>query len=133
MVGIGHDGRRPAVLEDVGDLVPMEASVDGHGDQAGVPNRDQGLEVLRPVAHQDGDPVPGRQAELIAQAARGARRPGGELSPAGVEAFAVRQSRCVRQSAGVTFDPRGQVHGSVLSSEANAGYCQRVCPDTAPA
>jgi hypothetical protein len=123
MVGIGHDGRRPAVVEDVGDLVPMESSVDGHRDQAGMPNGDQGLEVLRPVAHQDGDPVPGRQAELISQATRGARRPGGELGPAGMEAFAVRQSRCVRQAAGVTFDPHRQVHGSVLPSEANAGNC----------
>ena len=85
MVLVGHDDGRPAVVEDVGDLVAMETSVDRHGDETGVPDGEQRLEVLRPVAHHDGHPVPGRQAELRRRRpAAAAGRAAGELRPCGV-------------------------------------------------
>jgi len=59
VAGIGHGDGRLAVVEDVGDLIAVEASVDRHGHEAGVPDGVQRLEVLRPVAHDDRDPVPG--------------------------------------------------------------------------
>ena len=116
VVGIGHGDGRLAVFEDVGDLIAVKAGVDRHGHEAGVPDREQRLEVLRPVAHHDRYPVPGRQAEVIAQAGGCAGRPGGELAPAGVDAIALRQRRVVGPPAGVALDPRCRVNRTVLRS-----------------
>lgn len=61
--GVGHHDGRPAVVEDVGDLVAMEPSVDRHDDETGVPHGEHRLEVLGAVGHHDRNPVTGRQAE----------------------------------------------------------------------
>jgi hypothetical protein len=110
MVGVGHDHGRPAVVEDVGDLVAVQARVDRHGHKTGVPDGEQRLEVLGPVAHHDGDPVPGRQAQVDTQASGGTGHPGGERAPVGVDVLAVRQRRIAGTPAAVTLDPNGQVH-----------------------
>ena len=81
MVGVGHSDGRLAVFEDEADLVAVEAGVDRHGHETRVPDREQRLEVLGSVAHHDGDPVTGRQAEVVAQASGRAGRPGGEQRP----------------------------------------------------
>jgi hypothetical protein len=86
MVGVGYDDGRLAVVEDVGDLVAVEAGVDRHGHETGVPDGELRLEVLGPVAHHDGDPVPGRQAEVVAQTSGRTGRLRGERTPAGVDA-----------------------------------------------
>jgi len=93
MVGVGHDDGRLAVLEDVGDLVAVEAGVDRHGHETGVPDGEQRLEVLGPVAHHDGHPVTGRQAEVVAQASGRAGCSRGERAPARVDALAIGQRR----------------------------------------
>ena len=80
VLGVGHDDGRLAVLEDVGDLVAVQAGVDRHGHETGVPDGEQRLEVLGPVAHHDGDPVTGRQAEVVAQAGGRGRRSGRRTS-----------------------------------------------------
>jgi hypothetical protein len=113
MVGVGHDHGRLAVFEDEGDLVAVEAGVDRHGHQPGVPDAEQRLEVLGPVAHHDGDPVTGRKAEAVAQPGGGAGRPDRERGPAGVDAIAVGQRRRIGPHAAVSLDPDGHVHRAV--------------------
>ena len=110
MLLIGDDDGRSAVREDVADLIPMETSVDRHGDKPGVPDRIQGLEVLRPVPHHERDPGSGREAETIPQAGGRAGSCGGELGPRGVDALAVGQSRLVGPSTTVAREPAGEVH-----------------------
>ena len=133
MVGVGHDDGRLAVFEDVGDLVAVEAGVDRHGHETGVPDGEQRLEVLGPVAHHDGDPVTGRQAEVVAQASGRAGRPGGERAPAGVDALAVGQRRVVGPPAAVALHPDGQVHRTVPASKVKVTSWRRVCSTTARA
>ena len=116
MVGVGHDDGRLAVFEDVGDLVAVEAGVDRHGHETGVPDGEQRLEVLGSVAHHDGDAVTGRQAEVVAQASGRAGRPRGERTPVGVDALAVGQRRVVGPPAAVTLHPDGRVHRTVRTS-----------------
>ena len=128
VAGIGHGDGRPAVFEDVGDLIAVQASVDRHGHQAGVPDSEQRLEVLRPVAHHDRDPVPGRQADVIAQAGGCAGRPGGELPPAGADAIAIGQRRVAGPPAGVALDPCCRVHRTVPHSKMEARSCNRRPP-----
>jgi hypothetical protein len=133
VVGVGHGDGRLAVFEDVGDLIAVQARVDRYGHQTGVPDGEQRLEVLRTVAHHDRYPVPGRQAELIAQAGGCAGRPGGELAPAGVDTVAIRQRPVVGPPAGVALDPRCRVHRTVLRSKMEARSCTRKPPTTKPA
>jgi hypothetical protein len=133
VVGIGHGDSRLAVFEDVGDLITVKASVDRHGHETGVPDGVQRLEVLWPVAHHDRYPVPGPQAEVIAQAGGCAGRPGGELAPAGADAVTIRQRRVVGPPAGVALDPRCRVHRTVLRSKMEASTCKRKPPTTKPA
>ena len=57
MVDVGHHDGGPAVLEDVRDLVAVQAGVDRHDHETGMPDRQQRLEVLGPVAHDDRDSV----------------------------------------------------------------------------
>ena len=109
VLGVGHDDGRPAVLEDEGDLVAVQAGVDRDGHEAGVPDGEQRLEVLGPVAHQDRHAVTGREAEVVAQAGGRGRGPGGERRPRRVHALAVRQGRGVRPQATVARHPHGRV------------------------
>jgi hypothetical protein len=133
VVGIGHGDGRLAVLEDVGDLIAVKASVDRHGHETGVPDSEQRLELLRPVARHDRYPVPGRQAEVIAQAGGCAGSPDSELAPAGIDAIAIRQRRVVGPPAGVALDPRCRVQRTVLRSKMEARSCKRKPPTTKPA
>ena len=112
VLGVGHDDGRPAVLEDVGDLVAMQAGVDRHGHETGVPDGVQRFEVLRPVAHHDGDSVTGRHAEVVAQAGSRGGDTGGERGPARVHALAVGECRFLGPQAPVPRDPDGRVHGA---------------------
>ena len=116
MVGVGHDNGRAAVVEDVGDLVAVKASVDRHGHETGVPDGEQRLEVLRPVAHQDGDAVTGRQAEFVTQAGGCGGRPGGERAPVGVDALRRRPVPGRRAAGGRGAPPRrrGSSHRPAL-------------------
>ena len=117
MVGVGHDDRRLAVLEDVTDLVAVETSVDRHGDETGVPDGEQRLEVLGLVAHHDGHPVTRRQAEVVAQASSRAGHPRGERAPGGVDALALSHRRVVGSLTAVALHPDGQVHPTVPFSK----------------
>ena len=117
MLGVGHDDGRPAVFEDVGDLVAVKASIDRHGHETSVPDGEQRLEVLGPIAHHDGDPVTGRQAEVVAQPGRRSGGPGGERAPAGVHALAVGHRRVVGPTTAVTLHPYGRVHRAVPPSK----------------
>ena len=130
MVGIGQDDGRLAVFQDVGDLVPVEASVDRHGHQTGVPDGKQGLEVLGPIAHHDGDPISRTQTEVMAQAGGRAGRPGRELAPAGVNPLAICHCRSVGLPAGVTLHPHRRVHRTVRPSELESRSCLGECPNT---
>jgi len=109
VVLVGDDDRGPAVTEDVGDLVAVQPGVDGDGNQAGVPDRVQRLEVLGPVAHHDRDPVPGREAETVVQPGGGGGA-GGELPPGRVHPLAVSERRFVPQSLAIALNPCSQVH-----------------------
>ena len=88
----------------------MEAGVDRHGHQAGVPDGEQRLKVLGPVPHPDGNPVSRHQTELIAQARGRAGRPGGELTPGGMDMLAIRQRRVTGSQTRVTLHPNSRVH-----------------------
>ncbi len=133
MVGVGHDDGRLAVVEDVGDLVAVEAGVDRHGHETGVPDGEQRLEVLGPVAHHDGDPVTGRQAEVVAQAGGRAGHASGERGPGGVDALALGQRRVVGSRRAVTLHPDGQVHRAVPTRKVNVTSWTGGCSTTAGA
>ncbi|HRW18434.1 MAG TPA: hypothetical protein P5181_06275 [Dermatophilaceae bacterium] len=66
---VRDDESGAAVLEDVADLVSVQPGVDRHGAQAGVPHGIQGLEVCRPVAHDDCDSIALRDREVRDQSA----------------------------------------------------------------
>ena len=55
------------MLEDVGDLVAVQARVHGDGDEPRVPGGELDLEVLGPVGHDDREPVAGLEAERAAE------------------------------------------------------------------
>ena len=132
MVGVGHHDRTLAVFEDVRDLVAVQAGVDRHGHETGVPDGEQCLEVLGPVAHHDRDPVTGQQTEGIAQAGGGAGRPGREHAPAGVDALAVGQRRLVGPRSAVAFHPDGRVHRTIHVSKFEVRSRRPGCPSTRP-
>jgi alkanesulfonate monooxygenase SsuD/methylene tetrahydromethanopterin reductase-like flavin-dependent oxidoreductase (luciferase family) len=104
-VPYGHNNGGPAVLEDVGDLVAVQASVDRDGHETGVPDGEQRFEILGPVAHHDGNPVTGRQAEVVTQAGGRGSGPGGERGPARVDALAVGECRVIGPQAAVARHP----------------------------
>jgi hypothetical protein len=116
VLGVGHDDARLAVLEDVGDLLAVQASVDRHGHETGVPDGEQCLEVLGPVAHQDGNPVTGRKVEVVAQAGGRGGGPGGERRPARVDALALGEGRVIGPQAAVARQPDGRVHDASVTT-----------------
>ncbi|MCU0260360.1 MAG: hypothetical protein MUE78_05025, partial [Ilumatobacteraceae bacterium] len=81
MAVVGEDHRRLAVVDDVGDLVAVEAGVHGHRHEAGVPDAEHRLQVLGAIAHDDRHAITGCQAEAVAQAGCHRRRSAGERSP----------------------------------------------------
>ena len=113
MVGVGDGHCGLAVLEDVADLVAVESGVDRHGNEAGVPDREQCLEILRPVAHHDGDAAARRQSEVVAKARSCCGHPFRERCPVGVHPFAVGQRRVAGTQEAVALHPNGQVHDAV--------------------
>ena len=107
----------------------MEAGVDRHGDEAGVPDGEQRLEVLGPVAHDDGHPVARRQART--------RRAGRSRAAPCVAANAAQSAwtRSPSASAGafgpaaaVALDPDGEVHPN--AGRVGADSAARVDPPT---
>ena len=59
LVGDAEPGSR--IAEDVGDLARVQLGIDGDRDEARVPDAEQRLEVVRPVRHDDGHPIAGRE------------------------------------------------------------------------
>ena len=111
MIVVGHDDCGFAVLEDVGDLVAVKARVDRYGHEPGVPDREQRLDVLRPIAHDDRDAVAGRQPEIVTKGRGGASGSGREGGPVGVDALAVGDGRR-RRAAGARGAPPRQPRSS---------------------
>ena len=83
---VGHDDRRAAVVEDVGDLLAVEPGVDRHGDETGVPDGEQRLEVLGRLRITMATRSPGDSPTL-------SRRP---AAAAAVRAAIVPQLACTR-------------------------------------
>lgn len=107
---VGDHHARCAVVEDVGDLLSVQSCIHRYGYETRMPDGEQGLEVLRPVAHHDGNSVAGHEPELLAQPA--GHSGGGACvgGPVGVHAAALGQGGMAGERAPVSFHPGGEVH-----------------------
>ena len=74
-VGAHQAQLRAAIADDVIELPRMQFGVDGHRGKAGLPAGKQRLDVLRAVAHDQGDAIAGHETALAQPAgqARDAR------------------------------------------------------------
>ena len=55
--GVGHQGRRPSVVQDVGRLVPLVGGVDGHADGTDEGQAEPAVHELSAVGQEQADAV----------------------------------------------------------------------------
>jgi hypothetical protein len=100
------------VLEDVGELEPVQLGIGGHGREAGMPDAVHDIEIVGRVLGDDGDAVAGLQTELAAQRAREAGDALGERAIGADHLGALADRRTVRVTR--AREPVRNVHGKTL-------------------
>src|SRR5262249_40603788 len=110
-----HEGEaRAGMAEDVAELLPVQLRIDRHGEEAGVPDREQRLQVLGAIGHGDRDPFARRHTRQFRERASDRPYPRGPLSVGRVHARPNRYAGAVRESPTVAVDPGGDVHSQPL-------------------
>ena len=125
VIVVGDGQRGTAVLEDVGDLGSMQARVHRNGHQTGMPDAEHGLEILGPIAHDDGDAAPRFESQIVLQATGDVGGSGGELRPRGMHLLAIGDGRGIGQTATIAVDPGSEIHGNTFEQGRNIGV--RIC------
>ncbi len=72
---IDDEDRRLGVVDDIGDLLALEAGVDGAGDGAERPDREVGPDEVGTVEEEEADPISALDAEAGERPGRGADAP----------------------------------------------------------
>ncbi len=109
-IGADEGETRAGMIEDVAELLAVQLGVDRHGEEPGMPDREERLEIFRPVGHGDGDALAGRHAGDGEQ--RSCQRPhaGGPLAIGQADAGAPGHGGSVGEGLAVLLDPAGDVH-----------------------
>ena len=101
------------VLEDVAKFAAVQFGVGRHRGQAGMPDAEHQLDIVRTILRGDGDPLAGRKPEALPQRSREPCRAAGDVAIISDDAGAEAERRPIAVAQSRAFEPERQVHGNL--------------------